>query len=254
MSKFDITGQVNNFWQSIKLSQDPFLILDLILVAVILYYLFIFIQKTKSIKLFYGIFVLILIAFIGRTLQLQTLNYLMRAIWPLFLIAIPVVFQPELRRVFEKFAGLNRSKNSLISISKNEFIQIIINSVAILSKKALQAVLIIKNRDDLSRFIKEEVEIGAKLTPDLIQTLCQKEGPFNAKAIFIENNLVKSAGVTFKADSSSINLIVQNITAQSDALIILVSQTSGQVSAGFRGELKRNISEEELLELLKNLY
>lgn len=257
-----LTDTLSHFWGTINIKDNPFIILDILLVALLIYWVYLFLKETRAMRIIYGIVILAVIFFLGKSLQLETLNYLLKYVMTMIVVAIPVVFQPELRSALEKlgradivggFGKLQRSK--MITIIKE-----IVHSAELLSKNKIGALIVLTRQTGLRDYIETGIKMDADVSTEIILTVFTPKTPLHDGALVINGDKIVAAGCTlplaeiqYDYNLGTRHRAAIGLSMQTDALVIVVSEERGQISLGSNGILSRNLSPEKLEELLLKL-
>jgi len=236
--------------------------LDIVLVAAIVYLVLVFIKGTRASRIIYGIVLLALIFVLGRVLDLKTLNWSLKHIATLIIVAIPVVFQPELRRALEKLGRSRFFKEVLTRKQVGKIINEIIKTARILQKNKVGALIVIKRQTGLDDFIESGTTIDAELSNELLLNLFFPNSPLHDGAVIIKEGRVAAAGCMLPLSQGEYSYThgtrhraALGITEETDAIAIVISEERGAISLSHNGKLLENINEEDLekklLELLK---
>ncbi|MFH2104934.1 MAG: diadenylate cyclase CdaA [Parcubacteria group bacterium] len=237
-------------------------VLDIALVAAIVYLVLIFIKGTRASRIIYGIVLLGLIFVLGRILDLQTLNWSLKHIATLIAVAIPVVFQPELRRALEKLGRSRFFREMLTRKQVGRIINEIIKAARILQKNKVGALIIIKRQTGLDDYIESGTVVDSELSSELLLNLFFPNSPLHDGAVIIKEGRIAAAGCMLPLSQGEYSYThgtrhraALGITEETDAIAIVISEERGTLSISHNGKLIENINEEEtekkLLELLK---
>lgn len=249
------SDQISNFWLNLSIKENPFAILDILLVALILYWGYLIIKETKAIRILYGILILALIMLIGQVLQLSALNFILKYIITMIVVAIPIVFQPELRAFLEK---LGRAKivadfNHLRRSEVENVVSDIVKTAKILAKNNTGALIVLAQKTGLKDYIETGVRINAEFSPELVLTIFHPKTPLHDGAVIVSGNKVIAAGCTLplSEDQFDYNIGTRHraavgISEQTDAIVIVVSEERGTISIAYNGQLSTEISPKEL--------
>lgn len=257
-----VKDEIFYFWNSLSFSQNPFFIIDILIVAFIIYWVYIFLKETRAMRILYGILFLIILFFISKLLNLVALNYLLQTLTTMFVVAIPIVFQPELRSLLEKLGQADIvSDFKKISISEiDEIINIITNSVKKLSITKTGALLVIAQKIGIKNIIESGTKIDAKISEDLILTIFQPKSALHDGAVIIKGNKISAAGCMlplteheFDKSFGTRHRAAMGISEQSDAIVIVVSEEKGTISVASKGVLNQDIDINKLRNILEIL-
>lgn len=241
-------------------------ILDILVVAFLIYWLLWVAQGTRALSLIRGIITLFLILYlVGDGLQLTTLNRILSSIWPALIIAIPVIFQPELRRAFEQLghAGtwLRNPFPAQEEQASESMIDEIVRASQQLSRLRYGALVVIERETGLQDFVSKGVQLNADISRQLLINIFFPNSPLHDAAVVIGDGRIMAASVVLPLTdniSASSQLGTRHraaigITEESDALAVVVSEETGQMSVAHSGRLIRNLDQDRLRRVLRTL-
>ncbi len=238
--------------------------LDILIVAFLIYELLRLLQRTNIIRVARGIIVLLMVLWLSGVLRLTMINFLLRKAVELGLIALVILFQPELRRLLEKMG----SRRRLAGLFGNEFQSLHLESAitqTVLACSEMSAArtgaLIVFVRDNqLGDPVSTGTLIDASVTSELLKNLFFKNSPLHDGAVIIRDGRIAAAGCILPV-SKNMNLSKElgtrhragiGISEQSDAVVVIVSEETGAISVAEDGMLKRHLSPETMEILLRN--
>lgn len=241
-------------------------IIDVLLVAFILFQIYLLIRKTVAIHIFVGIFLFYLLWFLVRALNLELLSSFLGQFIEVGVLALIIVFQPEIRKFLlilgTKYNLTDRLSSNFfwaekkIKMDENEA-EIISRACAHMSSIKTGALIVIAHEADLSEYISSGVSLNSGISSSLLETIFYKSTPLHDGAVIISNGKVRAARcilpVTSQKIKSNIGLrhrAAIGMSEQTDAHIITVSEENGYISYTQNGSLERNISRSRLKELL----
>ena len=238
-------------------------LVDVLLIAVIVYQLLKLIKETRALQLVKGILILFFVLELSSWFRLTTLNYLLRSAMQAGMFAIVVIFQPELRSILEK---VGRSKvGRIISIGSNTTdsrtlaIQEIAQAAANLSAEKVGALVVIERETKLGDIIGTGTLIDAEVSSALLENIFVPKTPLHDGAVIIRGDRVHTAGCLLPLTSNE-NLSRElgtrhraalGISEASDAIVVVVSEETGKISIAAGGALTRNLDKESLTAALK---
>lgn len=256
-----------NLLSSIKTAFDissPFrvvmLILDVAIVAVIVYYIYRLIKQTRAVQIFKGFLMLLGLLAVSELLNLVILNFLLKNFLTYGVILVIIVFQPELRSALEKLGRKNITSifDFDDKIRDKQVISEIVKAVEIMSLKKIGALIVIEQSTKINDIIREGVDVSAKVSSELIQTIFNPRTPLHDGAIIIEDNQIKAAKCVLPLASE--NMVPRNVGTRhraaigmsevSDALVIVVSEETGIISYVEDGKIKRDLNGDKLTSIL----
>ena len=243
------------------LKLSPISIIDILIVAVVLYKLMLLIKGTRAVQLIKGIMILVVATTITSWLNLKTINWLLHQVMTMLIVALPIVFQPELRRALERLGRGKFFITSLISLKeedKSRIINEIIRAVQVLSKNNLGALIIIERSTGLEEYINTGVKIEGVVSSELLINIFIPKTPLHDGACIIRGDRIAAAACFLPLSDSEVMQELGSrhragvgITEYSDALSIVVSEETGAISLACEGELYKSLDEVGLRSHLK---
>ena len=245
---------------------DVRVVLDILVVAVFIYWLLWVAQGTRALSLIRGIATLFLLLYLlGWLLDLSTLNWILTNIWPALIVAIPVIFQPELRRAFEQLGHAGSWLRSPFPGQDEQALVTVVDEVVRaaqqLSRLRYGALIVIERETGLQDFVSKGVPLNADVTRQLLINIFFPNSPLHDAAVVISGNKILAASVVLPLTdniSASSQLGTRHraaigITEESDALAVVVSEETGQMSVAHSGRLIRNLDQDRLRRVLRTL-
>jgi uncharacterized protein (TIGR00159 family) len=237
-------------------------ILDIAIVALVLYWLLSLIAGTSAATLVRGILILLTLGFVLSNLfNLTMLQFLLRNSIPALIFAIPVLFQPEIRRALEQLgrAGSLIPRNTVVS-PNNRLAETIARAAQQLAERRFGALLVIERATPLGEYASKGVAIDAVLSTELLLNIFWPNSPLHDGAVVIHGERVVAAGVVLPlAQSPTVEHIgtrhraAIGITEISDAIAVVVSEETGQIALANAGRMVRNLGEARLQKVLSIL-
>ncbi|MEG6586936.1 diadenylate cyclase CdaA [Dendrosporobacter sp. 1207_IL3150] len=239
-------------------------ILDILIVAVVLYKLYVMIKDTRALALLKGLIVLLIITLVSRWLGLNVIYWLMQKTMTVVLVALPVVFQPELRRTLEHLGrGKLFGKNALLNQEETEsLITEIANAAAVLAKNKIGALIVLERGTGLNDYSDSGIQVDGLVSQEFLINMFIPNTPLHDGAAIIRGNRVLAAGCLLPlTDDHSLNKELGTrhraaigVTEQTDAIVIVVSEETGIISVAKSGRLVRYLDTEELIQTLRPLF
>ena len=243
---------------------QPVAILDIALTALLIYFLFSLIRGTRAVRLVIGVTVLYVIYVVAQALGLQLLSQILQAGAVVGLLALVVVFQPELRRGLERIGRVGSFSWLFVPGARRAVQQVAITvaqSAADLGAKKIGALIVLERDTGLRDTAESGVRLDAELTPELLETLFTPHAPLHDGAVIIRHERVIAAGVTLPLSESGAyqgrlgtrHRAALGITEQTDAVVVVVSEETGSISLVERGRIVRNLDQARLAQALLDL-
>ncbi len=261
-----ISGSISDYFKS--LGDSPWniiaFIVDISLVIVLIYYFIKFAKETKVWQLIKGIVFLIIITFLSGLLKLKILNYLLTSVMTYGVMALLIIFQPELRRGLEKL-GTTNTFSRLFGMEKNlqdqtkENIYRVVIAAEEMSKTKTGALIVFERDVKLQDIIETGIAMDSQISPQVLVNIFVPNTPLHDGAVIIRNNKIAAAACILPlADDKDIakNLGTRHrsaigISKESDAIAVVVSEETGKISIAKDGTLIADVSEDSLKRILK---
>ncbi len=253
--------------QRISAVVDPFALLDIAVVGLIFYWLFGVIRGTRAVQLLRGFGIVLALSFLlSSLLELQTLDWLLeRVIQPALFVAIPVIFQPELRRALEKLGGSNDLFSRPFSRVNNSELLETINGVSRaaqqLSQQGVGALMVIERETGLQEYADRGVLLDSRLAVPLLLNIFYPNSPLHDMAVIVRGNRILAANVVLPLSEDVVgqrrygtrHRAAKGITEQSDGIAVVVSEETGAISLVHDGRMVSYLNETRLRSLLAGL-
>jgi diadenylate cyclase len=259
-------SQIAQFWDRLNPIENPRNVLDVLLVALLFWWLLGVIRGTRAVQLLRGITIVLILAFaVEATLQLRTLQWLLsNVVRPALIVAIPVLFQPELRRALERLGRTEVFTRRPFSANQNELanaIDVIVRATAQLSKQQTGALIVIERTIGLQEYADRGVTLDARLSVPLLLNIFFVNSPLHDLAVIIRGNRTLAANVVLPLSENIVGTprygsrhrAALGISEVTDAIAIVVSEETGNISVAVNGRMVRRLTEERLRRLLAEL-
>ncbi|MEW9670209.1 diadenylate cyclase CdaA [Ammoniphilus sp. 3BR4] len=234
--------------------------IDILLVTYLIYKLIIVLRGTRAIQLFKGIIVIVLTWLVSTYFGLRTLQWLMSQALNIGLLAILIIFQPELRRALEQlgrggFFSRSHQPDDQIAL---RVVGETIKALQYMAKRRIGALIVIEKETGLADYIETGIEIGGKVSSELLINIFIPNTPLHDGALIVRKDMVMAAGCYLPlSENPMINKELGTrhraaigMSEVSDAIALIVSEETGQISIARNSELNRDLSEEQLREYL----
>lgn len=265
LNQSDTAGMLNFSWILERLLNVRSIV-DILVVTALFYWVLWIAQGTRALSVIRGIIFLFLILWItGEVLELRTLNAILSAVMPALIIAIPVIFQPELRRAFEQLGHAGSWLRSPFPGQDDTALETMIDEVVRasyqLSRLRYGALIVIERESTLLEFVDRGVAINADISRQLLINIFFPNSPLHDAAVVIGSGRILAASVVLPLTdniSASSSLGTRHragvgITEESDAIAVIVSEETGQMSVAHSGRLIRNLDQDRLRRVLRTL-
>jgi diadenylate cyclase len=243
-------------------------LLDLAIVTLIFFGLLILLRDTQAVVLLRGILLLVVLgSILSSTEILPAFSWLVRTILPALVLAIPVIFAPEIRRALERLgrAGFIFS-NGKASAGTQKSISAVVNAAIRLSDRRHGALIIMQRLDSLEEFVHTGVVVDAQITPELILQIFYPNTPLHDGAVIVEGSRILAAACVMPLSASGVlahtpdrqlglrHRAALGISEVSDSVVVVVSEESGTISVVHNGRMIRRLDAERLENILRAFF
>jgi diadenylate cyclase len=243
---------------------QPVALLDIAITALLIYGLLSLIRGTRAVPLVLGVIVVYSIYVAAQLLGLTLLQQVLQAGAVVGLLALVVVFQPELRRALERIGRVGSLNWLFAPGTRREFERVsrdIAQAAARLAGDRVGALIVIERETGLQDSAETGVIVDARLTPEMLETLFAPRSPLHDGAVLIRHDRIVAAAAvlplsetsTYRERFGTRHRAALGITEQTDAVAVVVSEETGGISLVERGRIVRHLDEEQLRRLLVEL-
>jgi len=240
-------------------------VLDIAIIAVFAYWVLLLIRGTRAVQLLVGVLVIVVIWGIASLLKLTVTLYLLDRLSIIALVAVVVVFQPELRRALGQIGRLG-SLNRLLAPPAEEDVERIVDELvrgALLSSQARHGALIVVERGTgLQDYGETGVPINGKLTAELLASIFFRHSPLHDGAVIVRGDQIVAAACLLPLEETASpaahrygmrHRAALSISSQTDAVVVVVSEETGSISVAHNGRMIGGLDEERLRRVLGSL-
>lgn len=236
-------------------------IIDMFIVAFAIYKMYILIKETRAEQLLKGIFIILLLTNISKWLELYTTNWILEKAMTVGVIAILIVFQPELRRALEYIGRtkfLSKSFKEIQMEEEEQAVDEIVEAVASLSRQKIGALIVYEKETGLNEIVETGTKIKGEVSSSLLINIFIPNTPLHDGAVVIKDDTIKAAACLLPlSDNMKINKelgtrhrAAVGISELSDCLVIIVSEETGGISVAENGKLMRYLDVKALKDIL----
>ncbi len=236
-------------------------VLDIVVVATIIYQLIVFIKGTRAVQMALGLALIVVFFYFSRWVALETVSWMLTNILPYFVFAIIVIFQHEIRRALVRF-GQAPLFGGFSTINRNEFYDEIVLAVTTLATNQTGALIVIERDIGLKTYIESGIALDATLSYDLLVSIFNPSVPLHDGAVIIQNRRI-AAGACFlpltvkprlSKELGTRHRAAIGVTEETDAVAIVVSEETGAISFAHDGEIERYLDPDTLRQRLRNAF
>ncbi|MBU5425756.1 diadenylate cyclase CdaA [Tissierella pigra] len=240
-------------------------IIDIIIVAAVFYKLFKLIRETRAEQLTKGIFALFIFAKVSGLLKLYTINWILENAMTVGVIAILIVFQPELRRGLEYIGRSRFFTKSFLEIkgeSLSRTVDEIVEACASLSRQKIGALIVLERQTGLNEVVETGTKINGQVSSNLLINIFIPNTPLHDGAVIIKEDMIKAAAcflpltenMNINKELGTRHRAALGISERSDSLSIIVSEETGAISIAENGAIARHLDSQTLKQILTDMY
>lgn len=236
-------------------------IIDILIVAFLFYTVMRLIRSTSAARVARSILLLLVVTGLTEIFKLYTLNWILSKILEIGVIALVIMFQPELRRMLERFGGrffTNLISSGGVASPEQQAIEATVAACEVMSKEKVGALLIFERSMPLDEYFKTGTIVDAKVSDQLLRNLFFKNSPLHDGAVIVRGSRVAAAGCVMPltenthlpSDIGTRHRAGIGSSEVSDAVVVIVSEETGTISIAIGGMLKRHLAPKTLEKLL----
>jgi diadenylate cyclase len=236
-------------------------ILDIFLVSVVTYRLLLIVKGTKAAQMLIGLGILLLASLASGYLELVTIDWIVQSFWAQIVIAMLVLFQPEIRRALAHI-GEAQFLTTFTKAEELKSLEEIVRAAVSLSNKKIGALIVIERDTSLKDFVEVGTFLDARVSKELLMSIFHPTSPIHDGAVIIKGNRIAAAGcflpITLSSELSK-SLGTRHragigLTEETDAVAIIVSEELGSISMALDGRLETKIDMGTLRDMLTDIF
>jgi diadenylate cyclase len=237
-------------------------LLDIIIVAFIVYKLYTLLRGTIAAQVFIGLMIILMISFVAKTINLKALSWLLRLLTDIWVIAFVILFQPEIRRLLVMIAR-NPMFRMFTKAEESNEAEIIADAAFELSQQQHGALIVLVRSTGIRGYTETGEILNARLTKELLTSIFYPRSPLHDGAVIVKNNVIEAARATLplsnttKADGESLGMRHRaglGISEQADVISIIVSEETGGISIAENGEISHGLSKDTLKNRIESAF
>lgn len=238
-------------------------VLDMAIVAFVVYHIFLFVRRSRSGQVVKAILLIVVALGVANLLQLQVVSFVLNNAVELGFIALVIIFQPEIRRFLEQM-GSGKIKEIFVQETIDDELEYAIRETVeaytSLSKDKVGALMVFERKTMLDDVLKTGTPLDARVSAELLKNLFWNKAPLHDGAVIVRNGRIVGAGcmlpmsgnVNISRDLGMRHRAGIGISENSDAVVALVSEETGSISVAINGMLKRHLAPATLEQMLRN--
>ena len=242
-------------------------IIEILIISVLFYHILLWIKTTRAWNLFKGLIIILLFVLVAALFQMDTILWLAEKLFNIGLVALVVIFQPELRNALENIGGktflgdfFNTGRGEIEKFS-DKTIDELVRACFAMGRVKTGALIVMEDEINLGEYIRTGIDVDAILTSQLLINIFEKNTPLHDGAIIVRGDRIVSAtcylplsdNMNISKDLGTRHRAALGMSEVSDALIVVVSEETGAVSVAQGGQLYRAVDEEQLRKMLMDI-
>lgn len=250
-----------NIFSSIRIMD----VIDISIVAYVFYKILMLIRETRAEQLIKGLIVLLIAMKLSEWAKLYVVHFILLNTMTLGLIALIIVFQPELRRALE-YIGRNKIFSAKMAEAQeealNHIIHELVSAIVSLSREQIGALIVMERQTGLNEIVSTGVKVDAEISSGLLINIFIPNTPLHDGSVIVRKDRILAAGCflplsanqTISKELGTRHRAALGIAEQSDALVIIVSEETGTISVAMNGKLSRYLDANTLTSVIRKAY
>jgi len=224
--------------------------------------IYLIVKRTKAMQLLMGVAFIFLLNYLGDLLNLRIFRGILQNAITALVVALPVVFQPELREILGKLGSSQYFFRRYFSeIDPRHPVRMIVHAMFAMADRRIGALIVLERGMELQEYSLHGIRINGEISQELLEAIFHPDSPLHDGAVLIQNGKILAAGcvLPLSTDASISRTLGTRhraglgISEQTDAIALMASEESGKVSIAYRGELKYDVSPEFLKGFLESI-
>ena len=260
---------LNKIWNNFQsIQQNPMNLVDILLVAFVVYEILVVIRKTRAAQLAKGAVVVLVVYALANLMNLRTVVWIMQSVLQIGFLALIVLFQPELRRALEQMGRTDKWAATLFKNRKDDpslrakwqnACLAICDAAEQLSDTRTGALIVLERNSNLSEIIRTGTPLNADVNREMLGTIFYEGTPLHDGAVVVRDGVLKAAGCVLPLsdnleigkDMGTRHRAALGMSENSDAVVVVVSEEAGIISMAKNGVLIRRLDRQNLFNLLQ---
>lgn len=236
-------------------------LIDILLVSFLFYWLFLFLKGTRALQMLIGVILLFLAFVLSKLFELYTIDWLVTSFWSQIVLALVILFQPEIRKALAQI-GQTPFSRTLPSSGESKFLEEIVKSCVSLASRQIGAILVLEREIELEDVVEMGTPLDAVVSKELLLSIFLPPSPIHDGAVVIKGGRIIAAGcflpLTLSSDISkhlgTRHRAALGVTEESDAVVIVVSEETGAISIIVGGQMTRELDGPALRRVLIRIF
>lgn len=236
-------------------------LLDIALVSVVLYKTLKAFKGTRAARMAIGLGLLLTASVVAGYLQLYTLDWILQGFWAYIVIALIVIFQPEIRRTLARI-GDARFFNAFTSAEELKGLEEVVRACVLMAERKIGALVVLERESPLDNYVELGVRLEARISKELLQAIFHPSSPIHDGAVIVKGNRIVAAGSflpialtpAISNELGTRHRAALGITEETDAVVIIVSEETGRMSLSVNGRLEMHMDMGTLRDMLTEMF
>lgn len=235
-------------------------IIEIFILWFVFFKIMLFFEGTRAGQVWKGIFILVIAFFLAQKLGLNTLDWILTKIFAISVVAIIVIFQPELRFGLARLGQPHLFWTGLKEEEIDELIRQLVTTLVYLSQRKIGALIAIEREMRLKTYVDSGIQLDTKISPEFLETVFTPMSPLHDGGVIIQGNKVAAASSLFPLAQNPYlshalgtrHRAAIGLSEETDAVLLIVSEQTGLISVAVGGRLTQGLSKEELAQNLRD--
>jgi len=233
------------------------IVLELLILWYVIYMMLLFVKGTRSEQLLKGLVIIGIIFIVTQQLGLEAINWVLTRLFPISVVALLIIFQPELRRGLAQLGQLGIHQENI------EVVDEVARAAVNLAKKKIGALIVIERETGLKSYVESGIPVDSRVTAYIMLSIFMPQSPLHDGAVIVQHGRLVAAGCVLPLTQEGRGLpkslgmrhrAAVGITEETDAVCVVVSEETGGVSVAHGGRLMQDLDEENLGKTLKGVF
>ncbi len=234
---------------------------DILVVGFVIYRLFIAIRGTRAVHMIAGLFILMVVSLVSQWTQLRTINWILQNFWTIWVLAVVVLFQPELRRTLAE-VGKHRFFTAFHRMEKATLIEEIVRAAVNMASRKIGALIVFESETKLQNYVEAGTTIDAQVSRELLGSIFNPKSPLHDGAVIIRNGRIAAASCflpltldqKISKELGTRHRAALGITEETDAVVIIISEETGSISLALGGGIIQDLDAISLRRNLQQIF
>lgn len=237
-------------------------LLDIAIVAAVLYWLFLILRGTRALQMLIGLGLLLVASLISKWAGLTTADWLVTNFWAQIVLVIVILFQPEIRRALAQIGQTTPLSRALSVSEESRTLEEIIRASVSLANKRIGAIIVLERESELKDIVEMGVALEARVSKELLTSIFMPASPLHDGAVVIKEDRIIAAGcflpLSLNPDVSKMlgtrHRAALGVTEETDAVVIAISEETGAISVIIGGKMMRELDAGGLRRVLTRIF